>query len=101
MPKKYTEALINEQLQILTETPQRILACTKGLDESQLATRPSPDEWSIVEMLAHLRGSAEVWSASIYGMLNQSIPMNGPNSTVMRSSLLRKTSRRFKRGEKL
>jgi hypothetical protein len=69
MAKKIIEAQIREYLQTLTQTPQRILDCIKGMDESQLKTPLAPKEWSIVEILAHMRGGADVWSYSIYAML--------------------------------
>lgn len=69
MPKAMTEAQIRTHLQTLTTTPPRIAACTHGIVESQLAAAPAPDAWSAVDILAHLRGCADVWSASIYTML--------------------------------
>jgi hypothetical protein len=74
MVKKVTEDQIRIHLQTLTETPQRIFACTNGMDEVRLSTPPAPDEWSIVEILAHVRAAAEVWSDSIYAMLSQDNP---------------------------
>ena len=74
MVKIATEAEINTHLQTLTETPQRILACANGLDEMRLETPFAPDEWSIVEILAHVRGAADVWSYSIYAMLTVDNP---------------------------
>jgi hypothetical protein len=75
MPKDIiTEAKIAAHLQTLRQTPQRIAACTNGLDEQHLKTPPMPKEWSPVEILAHLRGCAEVWSYSIYAMLTLDNP---------------------------
>jgi hypothetical protein len=69
MPKQVSETQIKVHLQTLIETPQRIAACTQGMDEIRLNTAPAPNEWSAVEILAHLRGCADVWSYSIYAML--------------------------------
>lgn len=69
MPKKVNAAQIQDYLQALTAAPQRIAACTAGLDEVRLALAPAPDAWSAVEILAHVRGCADVWSYSIYAML--------------------------------
>ena len=69
MPKKITEAGISLHLQTLRDTPQRIAACTQGVTELRLTTPPAPDAWSARDILAHLRGCAEVWSYSIYAML--------------------------------
>jgi hypothetical protein len=74
MPKKITEAQIREHLQTLRATPQRIATYTEGLDERRLSTPPAPGEWSVVEILAHLRGCADVWSYSIYAMLTLDSP---------------------------
>jgi len=74
MVKIATEAQITTHLQTLTEAPQCILDCTAEMDELQLKTAPAPGEWSIVEIMAHVRGSAEVWSNSIYAMLSQEKP---------------------------
>ena len=75
MPKDViTEARIALHLQTLRQTPQCIAACTAGLDEQRLRTAPLPKEWSPVEVLAHLRGCAEVWSYSIYAMLTLDNP---------------------------
>lgn len=69
MPKKITEAQITEHLQTLHDTPQRIAAVINGHDETHLRTAPMPDEWSALQILAHLRGCAEVWGYTIYAML--------------------------------
>jgi len=69
MPKKVTQAQITTYLQTLRETPQRIASLTAGLDESRLHAARAPGEWSVVDILAHLRGCADVWSYSIYAML--------------------------------
>ena len=74
MPETITDAKISLYLQTLTETPQRIAARTTGIDEVRLKTKPAPGEWSPVEILAHLRGCADVWSYSIYAMLTLDEP---------------------------
>ncbi|MBZ0284745.1 MAG: DinB family protein [Anaerolineae bacterium] len=77
MPKKVTEAQVKIHLKMLIETPERIAACTAGMDETRLKMPPAPNEWSLVEILAHLRGCAEVWSYSIYAMLTLDKPELG------------------------
>ncbi|MEP7291849.1 MAG: DinB family protein [Chloroflexota bacterium] len=74
MPKKVTEAQIRFSLQTLRETPQRLVTLTSGIDESRLRAAPQPKEWSMVEILAHLRASADLWSYSIYAMLTLDSP---------------------------
>jgi hypothetical protein len=60
---------IQKCLAQLEETPRCIAACTFGLVEAQLSRRPTPRDWSAIEILAHLRACADLWSHSIYAML--------------------------------
>ena len=73
MPKRVTQAQIIEYLQILRESPHRIATVTAGIDESRLKKAP-PQEWSLLQIMAHLRASAEVWSTSIFTMLTVDNP---------------------------
>jgi hypothetical protein len=52
---------IDEILTILKETPSRFAKLTAGLARAQLQTAPSAEEWSVHEVLAHLRACADVW----------------------------------------
>lgn len=74
MPKKVTDAAIKEYLEALTNAPRRIAACTDGVDASRLSTPPAPGEWSMVEIMAHMRGCCEVWSYSIFAMITLDSP---------------------------
>ena len=57
-----TESLTIERvLFVLAATPSRIAALTAGLAPARLQTKPSPDEWSANDVLAHLRSCADVW----------------------------------------
>ena len=56
MPEKVTEAGIKQYLQNLIDAPQRIAACTQGLDEARLTTPPAPNEW-VDEIRALAQGS--------------------------------------------
>lgn len=49
----------------LTERPEEIGALTGGLTEETRRHRPGPNEWSAVEVLAHLRACADVWDGAI------------------------------------
>jgi DinB family protein len=51
---------IEDVLALLANTPTQIRAVTAGLSTTQLQTRPSPDDWSANEVLAHLRACADV-----------------------------------------
>jgi hypothetical protein len=51
---------------MLEETLSHFKACREALDNAGLLRQPAPGEWSAVEVLAHLRAAAEVFSHSIY-----------------------------------
>jgi hypothetical protein len=75
MPRsKITPAEIEKYLAMLAETPVRIAALTAGLDEARLRGSPSKKDWSVVEILAHLRACEAVWTHSIYAMLTEDNP---------------------------
>ena len=65
---------IEQVLTALAATPPRIAALTAGLAPAQLHTRPTPDEWSANEVLAHLRACADIWGDCIVAMLAQDAP---------------------------
>ena len=52
-------------LGVLETTPDRLASATAGVAAISLRTRPEPDEWSAVEVLAHLRSCADVWGEYI------------------------------------
>lgn len=52
---------IEQILTILTETPPRLAALSAGLSEAQLQTPPGDGEWSVSDVLAHLRSCSDVW----------------------------------------
>lgn len=59
MTSKYLP--VDRILTILKETPPRLANLTAGWVQAQLHTAPSPGEWSVNEVLAHLRACADVW----------------------------------------
>ncbi|MDX1415359.1 MAG: DinB family protein [Candidatus Promineifilaceae bacterium] len=59
MTKKYLSS--KKILTILQETPPRLAELTAGLTAAQLHTAPSDGEWSVNEVLAHLRACSDVW----------------------------------------
>lgn len=72
MPRR---PLATEQiLSILHETPDRLGGLTDSLTETQLHTRPEPEEWSVIEIVAHLRSCAEVWGDAMRSMVATSRP---------------------------
>lgn len=59
---------------MLAEAPPRIAARTAGLTREQLHAAPAPGEWSVNDILAHLRACADVWGRTIATMLAQNTP---------------------------
>jgi hypothetical protein len=66
---KATRTNIQKILALLEEFPQRIASLTVNLDNERLHTPLVEEEWSLVEILAHLRCCEEVWANTIYTML--------------------------------
>jgi hypothetical protein len=69
-----TSLSIAQILAVLEATPTRIAELTAGLTEAQLHAPPTAGEWSITEVLAHLRACGDVWGNSIVTMLKQDRP---------------------------
>jgi hypothetical protein len=61
-------------LTLLTETPMRITALTAGLTTFQLHAAPDPGEWSVNDILAHLRSCADVWGGCIERIIAEERP---------------------------
>jgi DinB family protein len=56
---------IEQALTALTEQPQTIAALTSGLTPAQLCQPPGVGEWSMNDVLAHLRSCADMWGKYI------------------------------------
>ena len=65
---------IEKVLKILTATPHRIKSSTKGLNKIRLHFNSDEEPWSVNDILAHLRASADVWGKSIAAMIVQDHP---------------------------
>jgi hypothetical protein len=65
---------IEQVLTLLAATPPRIAALTAGLLPAQLHTAPAPDQWSAVEVLAHLRACADMWGNCIAEIITHDHP---------------------------
>lgn len=66
---------IAQALRQLAETPRRLAAMTLGCENAQVDTQLGADEWSVQEILAHLRVCAEVWGQSLLVMIAQDEPI--------------------------
>ena len=73
MPSK-SSLTIEQVLALLPETPRRIAALTSGLTAAQLHTPLSPGEWSVNDILAHLRSCADVWGDCMRVIATQDRP---------------------------
>jgi hypothetical protein len=69
-----TSLTIERVLTLLAETPTRIAALTADLSPEELQMRPTPEEWSANEVLAHLRACADVWGNCIRTILEKDRP---------------------------
>lgn len=68
-------ALTREQvLSVLAEGPPRITAVCEGVADDRLHARPTSEEWSPNEVLAHLRSCADVWGDCIRAILREDRP---------------------------
>ena len=59
---------------LLRETPTRLAELTADLSEEALQMKPSSDEWSANEVLAHLRACADVWGTCMMKIIVQDRP---------------------------
>ena len=69
-----TKLTIEQVLTLLAATPRRIGELTAGVAPARLRTRPSEDEWSANEVLAHLRACADVRGGAIRTILTEDTP---------------------------
>src|SRR5688500_13751570 len=65
---------IEHVLTLLGEAPPRIAEAVAGVSARRLRVGPAPDEWSAVEVLAHLRACADVWGGCIETILAEDAP---------------------------
>lgn len=72
MAQKYFP--IPKILTILADDPVRIAETTTGLTPAQLRTSPTENEWSVNEILAHLRACSDVWGGHILRILAEDTP---------------------------
>lgn len=69
-----TQESIHQAMNILQNTPVEIERLIQGYDEGILQSRPEPETWSPVEILAHLHACATIWGDSINKMVHQNSP---------------------------
>ena len=69
-----TPLTIDQILERLAEMPPRLAALTRGLAADQLTTPPAPAEWSLNDILAHLRACSDMWGKAIATILAEDHP---------------------------
>ncbi|HET9016682.1 MAG TPA: DinB family protein [Thermomicrobiaceae bacterium] len=65
---------VAQVLDLLAATPARLATVSDRLTPEQLRTAPAPDEWSAVDVLAHLRSCADVWGDSMRRIVTEDGP---------------------------
>ena len=74
MNTEVNSAEIERFLELLRSAPRRIAAATDGVAEARLYLRTEDEPWSVSDILAHLRASADVRGKFIHSMLTQQNP---------------------------
>ena len=69
-----TPLTIEQALAALAETPTRLAALTLSLLPAQLQSQPAPHEWSLNDILAHLRACSDMWGGYIQKILADDQP---------------------------
>jgi len=64
-----------EMIETLKHMPVAVQEEIVGLPESVLRFKPAENEWSIKEVVGHLRDKAEVWGKRLYMVYSQTDPM--------------------------
>jgi hypothetical protein len=67
-----------ELIEALKHLRERVLEEIDGLPESELRYRPSESDWSIKEVVGHLRDGAEEWGKRLYIVWSQTDPVFVP-----------------------
>jgi hypothetical protein len=79
-------------LAILKETPPRLAKLTAGLTPTQLHIAPSAGEWSVNEVLAHLRACDDVWGGyyimTILAQENPTLKARNPRTWIKNTDYL-------------
>jgi uncharacterized damage-inducible protein DinB len=66
---------IKKFLDLLAEAPRRIATATRSVPDAQLNLRTAEEPWSVSDILAHLRASADVREKFMQAMLTQDQPV--------------------------
>ena len=61
-------------LTMLAAAPPHLAELTAGLPPEQLLAAPAPDEWSVRDVLAHMRACCDMW-----GPVHRADPQRAPS----------------------
>src|SRR5579871_1351783 len=73
-----TEAELKKHLELAEKSPKEIAAAVSGLPPDVLRFKPSPDKWSILEILGHLADIEIVYAYRLRQMLADEKPVISP-----------------------
>ncbi len=62
----------------LRALPDQVQDLLRGLSDDQLRRRPAPNEWSLLELVCHLRDSAEIEGLRVRRMVEEDEPSIEP-----------------------
>src|SRR5688572_10426674 len=65
---------VEQVLELLANNPLQIAEFTAHMTPVQLHTAPNPGEWSVNDVLAHLRSCADMWGNAMEAILTQDQP---------------------------
>jgi hypothetical protein len=65
---------VEQILSVLRETPSRLATLPGAATPAQLRAVPEPGEWSVTEVLAHLRSCTDMWGSAIETILADEHP---------------------------
>lgn len=65
---------IEQVLTLMGEAPPRLATLTSDLSPDQLQTRPGSAEWSLNDILTHLRSCSDMWGKAIARILAEDKP---------------------------
>ena len=67
-----------EIIAAIRSLPDQLEPLLEGLSDEQLRQRPSPEEWSLLEVLCHLRDAAEIEGLRIRRLVEEDEPSIEP-----------------------
>jgi hypothetical protein len=73
-----TESELKKHIETMEKSPKQVAAAVSGLPEKVLRYKPSPDKWSIHEILGHLADVEIVYGYRLRQMLADMKPVIAP-----------------------